>query len=129
MIGDRLSIEGDRIQILRDYPNSWYFNGFDVAIIAGGYNSYHEVVHHKLPSICIPNTKTGMDDQLARANAAGLAEAMIVLESPEPSELEEAIERILDPAYRDRMKDAMVELTHQNGAVEVAEFFLKEFRD
>jgi len=129
MIGDRLSIEGDRIQILRDYPNSWYFNGFDVAVIAGGYNSYHEVVHHQLPSICIPNTKTGMDDQLARANAAGSAGAMIVLESPEPEELEEAIERILDPAYRDRMKDAMVELTHQNGAAEVAKFFLEEFKD
>ena len=35
MIGSRLSIKGDRVQVLRDYPNSWYFNGFDVSIIAG----------------------------------------------------------------------------------------------
>lgn len=129
MIGARLQMEGERIQILRDYPNSWYFNGFDVAIIAGGYNSYHEVVHHQLPSICIPNTNTGMDDQLARANAAGSTGAMIVLESPEQEELQAAIEKILDPAYRDRMKEAMAELIHQNGADEVAEFFLERFKD
>lgn len=123
MIGSRLSIEGDRVQVLRDYPNSWYFNGFDVSIIAGGYNSYHEVVHHQLPSICIPNTKTGMDDQLARANAAGSTGAMIVLDDPEPASLADAIERILDPACRDRMKNAMADLRQPNGATEVADFF------
>lgn len=123
MIGSRLSIKGDRVQVLRDYPNSWYFNGFDVSIIAGGYNSFHEVVHHKLPSICIPNTKTGMDDQLARANVAGSAGAMIVLDDPEPESLADAITRILDPAHRDHMKKAMAELNRPNGAAEVADFF------
>ena len=123
MIGSRLSIKGDRVQVLRDYPNSWYFNGFDVSIIAGGYNSFHEVVHHKLPSICIPNTKTGMDDQLARANAAGSAGAMIVLDDPEPESLADAIARILDPAHRDQMKKAMADLNRSNGAAEVADFF------
>jgi UDP:flavonoid glycosyltransferase YjiC (YdhE family) len=123
MIGSRLSIKGDRVQVLRDYPNSWYFNGFDVSIIAGGYNSFHEVVHHKLPSICIPNTKTGMDDQLARANAAGSAGAMIVLDDPEPGSLADAIARILDPAHRDQMKKAMADLNRSNGAAEVADFF------
>ena len=123
MIGSRLSIKGDRVQVLRDYPNSWYFNGFDVSIMAGGYNSYHEVVHHKLPSICIPNTQTGMDDQLARANAARSSGAMIVLDNPEPKSLAGAIEQILDPAYRDQMKNAMEGLAKSNGATEVAEFF------
>ena len=129
MIGSRLSVEGDRIQVLRDYPNSWYFNGFDVSIIAGGYNSYHEVVHHRLPSICIPNTKTGMDDQLARANAAGSIGAMIVLDDPEPASLADAIERILDPAYRDQMRDAMADLRQPNGATEVADFFTEMLTD
>jgi len=123
MIGSRLSIEGDRVQVLRDYPNSWYFNGFDVSIIAGGYNSYHEVVHHRLPSICIPNTNTGMDDQLARANAAGSTGAMIVLDDPEPTSLADAIEQIFDPACRDKMKNEMADLRQPNGATEVADFF------
>ena len=128
MIGARLSISGERVQVLRDFPNSWYFNGFDIAIIAGGYNSYHEVVHHQLPSICIPNTNTGMDDQLARANAAASAGGMIVLDDPEPVALQESIEKILDPAYRDAMKQVMAELATSNGATESAEYFMELLR-
>ena len=48
-----------------------YRNCFDFGIIAGGYNSVHESLFLKLPSIILPNTRTGTDDQLARAlNAA-----------------------------------------------------------
>ena len=38
MIGDRIDIEMPNTHIIRDYPNSQYFNGFGV-IQAGGYNS------------------------------------------------------------------------------------------
>lgn len=129
MIGSRLPIEGERIQILRDYPNSIYFNGFDCSIIAGGYNSYHEVVHHQLPSICIPNTKTGMDDQLARANAAASTNAMIVLSDTSPDALKEAIDEILDPLRRDKFISSMKNLVLPNGADETANFFIELFDD
>ena len=129
MIGSRLLVEGERIQILRDYPNSIYFNGFDCSIIAGGYNSYHEVVHHQLPSICIPNTKTGMDDQLARANAAASCDAMIVLSETSPNSLEEALDEILDPLRRDQFVSSMKNLTLPNGADEVADFFIEMIAD
>ena len=39
MIGDRIDIEMPNLHIIRDYPNSQYFNGFDAVIQAGGYNS------------------------------------------------------------------------------------------
>ena len=65
MIGNRLNITGERVRTLRDYPNSLYFNAFDFAIMAGGYNSYHEAIAFQLPTICIPNQSTGMDDQVA----------------------------------------------------------------
>lgn len=129
MIGARLSVEGERIQILRDYPNSIYFNGFDCSIIAGGYNSYHEVVHHQLPTICIPNTKTGMDDQLARANAAASSDAMIVLSDTSPDSLKEAIDEILDPLRRDQFVSSMKNLALPNGADEVATFFIEMIAD
>ncbi len=70
-----------------------------------------------------------MDDQLARANAAGSAGAMIVLDDPEPTSLADAIVRILDPACRDRMKNAMTDLSRINGAAEVAEFFTEMLTD
>ena len=52
--------------ILRDYPNSLYYNAFDYSIQAGGYNSFHEMRSMKLPTLFYPNLKTGMDDQKSR---------------------------------------------------------------
>ena len=95
----------------RDFPNSWYFNGFDIAIIGGGYNSYHEVVHHQLPSICIPNTNTGMDDQLARANAAASAGGMTCWTTPNLWPCRSRLKKI-DPANIDAMKQVMAELAN-----------------
>ena len=56
--------------MLRDYPNSMYFNAFDATVQAGGYNSYHETRKFGLPALFFPNMKTGMDDQLARCKVA-----------------------------------------------------------
>ena len=44
MIGERLKIIGERVRIIRDYPNSIFFKAFDFAIMAAGYNSFHEAV-------------------------------------------------------------------------------------
>ena len=35
--------------LLRDYPNSLYYNGFDFSVQAGGYNSFHEMRNLGLP--------------------------------------------------------------------------------
>ena len=129
IIGNQIEISGSRVQVLRDYPNSLYFNGFDFAIIAGGYNSYHEAIYHAMPAICIPNTNTGMDDQLARANVAGKNNSMIVLEDPGKSELEENIEKMLDPEFRSQMKAKCAQISVNNGAEESAKFILKMIDD
>ena len=70
MIGDRIDIEMPNLHIIRDYPNSQYFNGFDAVIQAGGYNSFHETRAFGLPALFYPNMETGMDDQLARCRVA-----------------------------------------------------------
>ena len=66
MLGDRIDIEVDNVKIIRDYPNSMYFNAFDISVQAGGYNSFHETRRFSLPTLFYPNLNTGMDDQLAR---------------------------------------------------------------
>jgi UDP:flavonoid glycosyltransferase YjiC (YdhE family) len=121
MIGNRLNISGERIRTLRDYPNSLYFNSFDFAIMAGGYNSYHEAIAFQLPTICIPNKSTGMDDQVARAMVAGDAGAMLVVEDVNEEKLAAAIESMLDTETRSKMIDAAKILGQQNGADELAE--------
>ena len=126
MIGTRIPVDGERIQVLRDYPNSMYFNGFDFGIIAGGYNSYHEAIYHSFPCICIPNTKTGMDDQTARAKVAESSGAMLVIEDPSLQNLTNSIDKILDPITRDRMIENMSSLKIENGADQVAEYIIEQ---
>ena len=120
MIGNRLNISGERIRTLRDYPNSLYFNSFDFAIMAGGYNSYHEAIAFQLPTICIPNQSTGMDDQVARAMVAGDAGAMLLVQDVNEEKLASAIETMLDSKKRDEMILAAQSLELENGADELA---------
>lgn len=80
LIGERIHFELPRVQILRDYPNSMYFNGFDATVQAGGYNSFHETRTFGLPALFYPNMNTGMDDQLARCKVAEKEGWGIVLE-------------------------------------------------
>jgi UDP:flavonoid glycosyltransferase YjiC (YdhE family) len=70
LIGERIHFQLPRVQILRDYPNSMYFRGFDATVQAGGYNSFHETRTFGLPALFYPNMNTGMDDQLARCKVA-----------------------------------------------------------
>ena len=70
LIGERIDVDLPRVQILRDYPNSMYFRGFDATVQAGGYNSFHETRMFGLPALFYPNMNTGMDDQLARCKVA-----------------------------------------------------------
>ena len=126
MIGNRLGISGERIRTLRDYPNSLYFNSFDFAIMAGGYNSYHEAIAFQLPTICIPNKSTGMDDQVARAMVAGDAGAMLVVQDMNEEKLADAIESMLDSNKRGEMKSAAEQLGRENGADELAEILCEQ---
>ncbi len=80
LIGERIDVDLPRVQILRDYPNSMYFRGFDATVQAGGYNSFHETRTFGLPALFYPNLNTGMDDQLARCKVAEEEGWGIVLE-------------------------------------------------
>ena len=70
MLGERLSFTHERLRVIRDYPNAMYANAFDASIQAGGYNSYQEMRTFGIPTLFIPNTDTGMDDQVARCRTS-----------------------------------------------------------
>jgi hypothetical protein len=95
LIGSRIDIEMRRVQILRDYPNSMYFRGFDATVQAGGYNSFHETRTFGLPALFYPNMNTGMDDQLARCKVAEEEGWGLVLENRTGKEITHAIEHLL----------------------------------
>ena len=126
MIGSPLKITGERVRILRDYPNSLYFNSFDFAIMAGGYNSYHEAIAFQLPTICIPNKNTGMDDQVARVKIASDVGAMVVIEQVNEKAMKSAINKMLNYEYRNSLKSAESKLVRENGAEQLTSLLLGE---
>ena len=95
MIGDRIDIEMPNLHIIRDYPNSQYFNGFDAVIQAGGYNSFHETRAFGLPALFYPNMETGMDDQLARCKVAEEEGWGHVVKERTQKSIQEGIEMLL----------------------------------
>ena len=95
LIGERIHFELPRVQILRDYPNSMYFNGFDATVQAGGYNSFHETRTFGLPALFYPNMNTGMDDQLARCKVAEEEGWGIVLKNRNAKTIQNAIPELL----------------------------------
>ena len=95
LIGERIDVDLPRVQILRDYPNSMYFRGFDATVQAGGYNSFHETRTFGLPALFYPNLNTGMDDQLARCKVAEEEGWGIVIEKRSGRDISQGIERLL----------------------------------
>ena len=126
MLGSRIPVNYERVRVLRDYPNSKYFDEIDFAVIAGGYNSYHEVVSSELPSLCYPNMNTGRDDQLARANIAKEANAMVVIERRTKEKIRLGIMRMMDSKNREKMRNSLVKLKRKNGANEVSEWIINQ---
>lgn len=125
LIGKRLDIALENGIVLRDYPNSRYFNAFDLAVSAAGYNSFHELMYFGVPTIFIPNEQTVTDDQIARAKRAENAGAAIVVrESTGKKEMKkllaDATYRALGVSNKRKMREAAFGMAIENGAMEIA---------
>jgi len=100
-LGDNLSYIDDRIILLKDYPNAKYFRGFDLAISATGYNSFHELLSSNVPAVYLPNTKAGADDQMARALRSEQYGLGIVVAEPTRDNIKNAITQLMEQPLTD----------------------------
>jgi UDP:flavonoid glycosyltransferase YjiC (YdhE family) len=114
----RIEIEG--VSVVQHYPISDYFGAFDMAFLAGGYNSFHEALSLALPSVFAPNLSTKLDDQAARTRFAHDHGYGLDWSDGERGTLERLVDRILDASERDRMRSAMATLPPADGGAEVA---------
>jgi UDP-N-acetylglucosamine:LPS N-acetylglucosamine transferase len=94
--------------------------------MAGGYNSFHEAVQACLPTICLPNLKTGRDDQLARAKVAEEAGCMIVITDKKRHIIHAAIDRLIDSEVREIMRNNYQLLQRENGSEQVSSWILDQ---
>lgn len=79
----------------------------DLVVSATGYNSFHELLYHAVPTIFVPQMATFMDDQERRARAAserGLAETVL---AHEVLLLDREVRAILDAGKADRLRAAL----------------------
>ncbi|MFD1735468.1 glycosyltransferase [Bacillus salitolerans] len=117
-LGERLNIDGENMITIRDFPNSRYFNGIDLAISASGYNSVSELVYFQVPTIFIPNQSTRADDQLMRAKLAEEYGPFISLQDLNKESFHHAVKRLLfNREFFDQRNKSFT-----NGAEEIATF-------
>lgn len=108
------------IRYLSAFPNARYFRAFDLVVSAAGYNSFHELLHHGMPCIFLPNDNQKVDDQRARALFAEQHHAALCVPAEAPAALGACLELLLDKAVRRAIARRARELCPANGAAAAA---------
>lgn len=123
-----LSEENDTNDVffIHAYPLAKYFNAFDAAVFAGGFNSVHESVGLNLPALIIPNTETITDDQLRRAKEVELLGLGLVATTAD--EFQEKISMLLDDKIRKGIKEKQVIMRSPRGAEQAADIITSLIR-
>jgi glycosyltransferase involved in cell wall biosynthesis len=102
--------------VIKVYPVSRHLRAFDLVVSASGYNSFHELIGFGIPSVFVPNTRTGLDDQVARARFAAAAGAALIIEDAGSDEVERVLTYAARPQVRAGLAQRCAELSFGNGA-------------
>ncbi|MBV0890907.1 hypothetical protein KTN05_03475 [Paracoccus sp. Z118] len=102
------------------YPAARYSAAFDLMVTAAGYNSFHEAMLHRVPTIFVPNEAPEMDLQIQRARFARSTGCGELLRASDAILAPRVIDRMLDPATREAMRGRMARLEMGDGAAEAA---------
>lgn len=99
--------------------------GFDSAVAAAGYNTFHELMFAGIPSVFLPQEKWA-DDQASRAElAVSVGAAKVFKSSPGHGELLDAVRDWQDEEARERASAAAKQLVPRNYATDIAEWLLQ----
>lgn len=81
----------------------------DLVISAAGYNSFHEVLYHQLPTIFVPQMAGFMDDQERRAQAASERGLAVTVAAEDLLLLEREVGFFLDDGKGQGLRKALAE--------------------
>jgi UDP:flavonoid glycosyltransferase YjiC (YdhE family) len=112
-----LSVPEEVVHLRATYPIGRYFRAFDIAIAAAGYNAFHELIAHGVPTLFVPMPRH-LDDQPARARWARMAGVGEGVDGPLDPDLENRLDRLV--RSREDIAQRLQELPFENGAAAAA---------
>jgi len=122
--GVNLAPDGLDLKVIRHFPLANVLSAFDAAICAAGYNSVHEELAAKIPTLFIPNTR-GTDNQAARAAWAADNKVALTVDQSDLSQITLNASKLIDVNLRAELSDNCASLPAVTGAAEVAAVFKK----
>lgn len=105
-------------RVIMDYPNCRFYRAFDLAVMAGGYNSVCEAVVYGLPTIFIPNLNTLSDDQVSRVEKASKMSCCVSLYEFEEKVFNDRLDELL---AKKALGKCSFEVDFVNGACQVSD--------
>ena len=114
-----LEVPAGVVRLRATFPMSRYFNAFDLAIAASGYNAFHELIASAVPTLFVPMPRD-TDDQAARARWADREGVGLAVRGADDPELDERIGRLCDPGVGASLRERCEERFPGNGAAEAA---------
>jgi UDP:flavonoid glycosyltransferase YjiC (YdhE family) len=106
----------DRVHLTSVYPVSRALCAVDLAVAAPGYNAFHELLAFGVPTAFVPNRRTALDDQGARASWAEAAGVGLHVEELDDRAIARVVAELGDPGRRAELADRCAQLPHANGA-------------
>ena len=122
--GKNLAPLGLDIKIIRYFPLAKALNAFDAAICAAGYNSVHEELAARIPTLFVPNVR-GTDNQSDRAKWAFDNEMALTVDQNNLKDIEDNAKKLQDEVLREKLSRNCNNLPSTTGGSEVAEIFKK----
>jgi UDP-N-acetylglucosamine:LPS N-acetylglucosamine transferase len=120
--GKNLAPAGLNIKVIRYFPLANVLNAFDAAICAAGYNSVHEELAAKIPTLFIPNIR-GTDNQAARAAWTADNKMALTVDQSNLKQIQENAAKLALQSVRDELAGNCAKLPLANGASDVARIF------
>lgn len=115
-----LGDEADVVLLRDTYPLARSLAAFDAAVSAAGYNSVHELLGARVPTLLVPGLALGADDQVGRAEGAADLAAALSARPDDPSAIEGGVTRLLQEETREELAQVCAGLPAQTGAAEAA---------
>lgn len=120
--GENLAPAGLDIKIIRHFPLANVLHAFDAAICAAGYNSVHEELAAKIPTLFIPNIR-GTDNQAARADWAADNQMALTVDQANLLDIKNGVVKLSQASIRENLSSNCAKLPEVSGAEDVANIF------